>query len=129
MRLWEPYGEPWFRGIHRSSAAATSVAFDPTGKLLASGDANGDVLIQRVHGGPLRTLHFGSPVVSLAWARDGMLLIGARTGPRTCARVLVSTTRAIPHGSALVGAALRDDGAVVATAGTDGFVRLWDANT
>ncbi|MFL5927534.1 MAG: WD40 repeat domain-containing protein, partial [Gaiellaceae bacterium] len=34
----------------------------------------------------------------------------------------------IPHGSELVGAALRDDGKVVATAGTDGVVRLWSVD-
>ena len=130
VRLWEPYGEPWFRGIHKSAAAATSVAFDPTGRLLASGDAAGDVLIQHAHGGPMRTLQFGSPVVSLAWARDGVLLVGAKDGTAHLrAGAGVHDTQVIAHGSALVGAALRDDGAVVATAGTDGFVRLWDAHT
>ena len=130
VRLWEPYGEPRLRGIHKDTAAATSVVFDPTGKLIASGDANGDVLVQRVHGDPLRTLHIGSPIVSLAWARDGMLLIGASDGTAHLRLGAGETdTCAISHGSPLVGAALRNDGAVVATAGTDGFVRLWDSKT
>jgi WD40 repeat protein len=78
----------------------------------------------------VRTLQFGSPVVSLAWARDGVLLVGAKDGTAHLrARAGAHDTRAIAHGSALVGAALRDDGAVVATAGTDGFVRLWNAHT
>ena len=80
VRLWEPYGEPWFRGIHKFAAPATSVVFDPTGKLIASGDADGDVLVQRANGEPLRTLHIGAPIVSLAWAQDGMLLVGAKDG-------------------------------------------------
>jgi WD40 repeat protein len=130
VRLWEPYGEPWLRGIHKDAAAATSVVFDPTGKLIASGDASGDVLVQRAHGDPVRTLHIGAPIVSLAWAHDGMLLIGAKDGTVHLRLGAGETdTCAISHGSPLVGAALRDDGAVVATAGTDGFVRLWDAKT
>jgi WD40 repeat protein len=78
----------------------------------------------------MRTLQFGTPVVSLAWAHDGVLLVGAKDGTAHLrAGAGEHDTRAIPHGSTLVGAALRDDGAVVATAGTDGFVRLWDAHT
>ena len=65
VRLWEPYGEPRLRGIHKHTAAATSVVFDPTGKLIASGDANGDVLVQRVHGDPVAPCDIGAPIVSL----------------------------------------------------------------
>ena len=130
VRLWEPYGEPWLGSVHRFTAPATSVVFDPTGKLIASGDANGDVLIQRSHGKPLHWLHVDSPVVSLAWAQDGMLLVGAQDGiVHLRANAGETDTRAIAHGSPLVDAALRADGAVVATAGTDGVVRLWDAKT
>jgi WD40 repeat protein len=130
VRLWEPYGEPWLGSIHKATTPATSVVFDPTGSLVASGDANGDVLIQRTHGEPLRTLHIGASIVSLAWAHDGMLLVGAKDGTvHLRANAGETDTRTISHGSPLVGAALRGDGAVVATAGTDGYVRLWDAKT
>ena len=119
------------RGIHRFTTSATSVVFDPTGRLIASGDVSGDVLVQRADGGPLRTLDIGSPIVSLAWAHDGMLMIGAKDGSVHLRRSAtgVGDTRVIGHGSMLVGAALREDGAVVVTAGTDGFVRRWDART
>lgn len=130
VRLWEPYGEPRLHGIHTFPVAATSVVFDPTGQLLASADANGDVLVQRTHGKPVRSLNVGAPVVSLAWARNGMLLIGAKDGTVHLRAGSGDTdTRSISHGSPIVDATLREDGAIVATAGTDGVVRLWNAKT
>lgn len=130
VRLWEPYGEPRLRGIHRMAGAATSVSFDPTGRLLASGGADGMVVVQQAHGGPLRTLAIGSPVVATTWARNGLLLAAGRDGnvhlfPGGGAH----ESRRIAHGSQLVGADLRRDGAIVATAGSDGVVRIWDAKS
>src|SRR5258708_20690314 len=130
VRLWEPYGEARLSGIHKSAAAATAVAFDPTGKLLASGGADGDVLIQKAHGGPLRSRNLGAAVVALAWAHNGTLLMGAKDGTVHLSRDAgVTEARGLTHGSPLVGAALRDDGLVVATAGTDGYVRVWNVST
>ena len=80
VRLWEPYGEARLSGIHKSAAAATAVAFDPTGTLLASGGADGDVVIQKAHGGPIRSRNLGAAVVALAWAHNGTLLMGAKDG-------------------------------------------------
>jgi WD40 repeat protein len=130
VRLWEPYGEARLRGIHRSAPAATALAFDPSGTLLASGGADGDVVIQKARGGTIRTRNLGAPVVALAWAHNGTLLMGARDGTAHLSRDAGATElRGLPHGSQLVGAALRADGATVATAGTDGYVRLWSAAT
>jgi WD40 repeat protein len=129
LRLWEPYGEPRLRGIHKSAAPATSVSFDPTGAFLASGAADGTVLVQRAHGGPLRTLTIGSPVVSTAWASNRLLLVAGRDGKAHLFPGGVRESRVLPHGSELVGAALRADGTVAATAGSDGVVRLWDTSS
>jgi WD40 repeat protein len=131
VRLWEPYGEARLHGIHKSAAAATAVVFDPSGALLASGGADGNVLVQRARSGrPVRTRNLGAGVVALAWARDGTLLMAAKDGTVHLSRDAGSTeARGLAHGSPLVGAALRADGATVATAGTDGYLRIWSAST
>jgi len=129
-RLWDPYGEPVLRGIHKGTVAATAVAFDPSGRLLASGGTDGQVIIQRAHGGPLRMIGLGASVTALSWARNGVLLAAAKDGT---VRLLGSDgareLRVLRHGSTPVGAALRADGAVAATVGTDGAVQLWDTRT
>jgi WD40 repeat protein len=130
VRLWEPYGEAQLSGIHKSAAAATAVTFDPTGTLLASGGADGDVLIQKAHGGPIRSRNLGAAVVALAWAHNGTLLMAAKDGTVHLSHDAGATeARGLVHGSPLVSAALRDDGLAVATAGTDGYVRVWSAST
>jgi len=130
VRLWEPYGEARLSGIHKSAASATAVAFDPTGKLLASGDTDGDVLIQKAHGGPIRSRNLGAAVVALGWAHNGTLLMGAKDVTIHLSSDAGATeAQGLTHGSPLVGAALRDDGLAVATAGTDGYVRVWNAST
>jgi WD40 repeat protein len=130
VRLWEPYGESRLRGIHNGPTPATSVVYSPDGKLLASGGADGDVLVQKAQGGPVRTRNIGAAVVTLAWARNGTLLMAAKDGMVRLSRDAAGNeTRSIAHGSALVAAALRADGATVATTGTDGYVRLWQAGS
>ncbi|MFL5926641.1 MAG: hypothetical protein ACJ77E_06875, partial [Gaiellaceae bacterium] len=80
VRLWEPYGEGRFRGIHAFKASATAITFDPSGRYLASGGADGTVVVERTGGRPVRTLTTGSPVVALKWARDNNLLVAGRDG-------------------------------------------------
>lgn len=131
VRLWEPNGEARLRGIHNFAAAATAVAFDPAGKLLASGAADGNVLVQKGESGvPVRTRNVGAPVVALGWARNGTLMMAAKDGTVHLSRDAGATEASgLAHGSDLVGAALRDDGAAIATAGTDGYIRIWNAST
>jgi WD40 repeat protein len=128
-RLWDPYGEPVLEQIHSGGVAATALAFDPTGALLASGDLQGEITLERAHGGLIRTVQLGSPIVTLAWAKDGVLLAGTKNGTVRLLGDKLSSLRTLSHGSQLVGAALRDDGTVFATAGVDGVVRLWNART
>jgi WD40 repeat protein len=127
VRLWEPYGEGRLHGIHKFSRSATAITFDPTGRYLASGSADGTVAVERAGGRPVRTLQIDSPIVSMNWARNNLLLVASRDGK---ARLYLGgaehpTHATIAHGSQLVGAALREDGNVLATAGTDGVVRIW----
>jgi len=67
--------------------------------------------------------------VATAWAGNGLLLVGGRDGSAHLFPDGVRESRKVAHVSELVGAALRADGAVAATAGTDGVVRLWDTAT
>ena len=124
--LWEPYGEPRLRGIHVHAAPATAVTFDPTGTLLASADSGGTVVVQKAHGGPVRSFTAGSGIVALSWAQDGHLLVAGKNGSlqlRTGDGAQVS--RVFSHGGPITAAALRADGATVASADADGTVRLW----
>ena len=79
-RLWEPYGEGRFRGIHAFKGVATAITFDPSGRYLASGGADGTVVVERAGGRPVRTITIGSPVVALKWAQDDDLLVASRDG-------------------------------------------------
>jgi WD40 repeat protein len=105
------------------------VSFDPTGRFLASGSADGSVVVQRAQAGPLRTLTIGSPVVSTAWGSNGLLLAAGRDGIAHLFPGGIRESGTLTHGSELVAAALRADGAVAATAGADGIVRLWDTRS
>jgi WD40 repeat protein len=130
VRIWEPYAEPRLQGIHKSAQAAAAITFDPTGKLLASGGTDGVVFVQQAAGRPLRTLAIGSPVVALGWGTNNALLIGTKDGTLHLRRgAAVSDGRTIPHGAPLLAAALRADGAVAASAGSDGAVRTWQTTT
>ena len=130
VRLWEPYAEPRLQGIHKSAQAAAAITFDPTGKLLASGGTDGVVFVQQAAGRPLRTLPIGSPVVALGWGTNNTLLIGAKDGTLHLRRgAAVTDARTIPHGAPLVAAALRGDGVVAASAGSDGALRIWQTAT
>lgn len=131
-RLWEPYGQPVLRQIHKGQRGATSVAFDPTGTMLASGDTRGHLLIEQAHGGVIQRVNVGSPIADISWGANRLLLVAAESG---AVHLFDSGTggvrqnRVLRHGSRLVGAALRADGLVAATAGTDGVIRLWDTQT
>jgi WD40 repeat protein len=130
VRLWDPYGEPRLQGIHMSAGAANAIVFDPTGKLVASGGTDGVVFVQEAHGRPVRTLTIGSPVVALGWGKDNTLLVATKDGTLHLRRGAgTSDARTIAHGAPLVAAALRADGVVAASAGTDGAVRIWRTAT
>jgi WD40 repeat protein len=130
VRIWEPYAEPQLQGIHKSAQAATAITFDPTGKLLASGGTDGVVFVQKAAGRPVRALPIGSPVVALGWGTDNTLLIGTKDGTLHLRRgAAVNDARTIPHGAPLVAAALRTDGVVLASAGSDGAIRIWQTAT
>ena len=124
VQLWEPYGEPRLRGIHRGAAAATALAFDPAGAVLASGDAGGTVTLQKAHGGPLSSFGVGAPVVGLTWASNGTLLAAGADGALHL-RAGGRETAELRMGAPIVAATLSPDGRIAAAAGKDGTVRVW----
>jgi WD40 repeat protein len=86
--------------------------------------------VQEAHGRPVRTLTIGSPVVALGWGKDNTLLVATKDGTLHLRRGAgTSDARTIAHGAPLVAAALRADGVVAASAGTDGAVRIWRTAT
>jgi WD40 repeat protein len=124
-RLWDPSGERLLRRVHRFTAPASAVAFDHSGTLVASGAANGALLVQPLDGGSAAALSIGAPVVSINWADDGLLLAAGRDGVLHLYAKGRSPLRALATGAPIVAAALRQDGRVAATVGTNGVVRLW----
>jgi WD40 repeat protein len=83
------------------------------------------LLVQRVDGASVRATSIGAPVVSLGWADNGLLFAAGLNGVVHFYGGGRSPLRSIVNGGPIVAAALRRDGRVAATAGTNGVVRLW----
>lgn len=84
------------RELPTTAQRLSLVQFSPDGKLLASGGANGDILVWRESNDPPLKLESGrtSPLVSLTWSLDGLLamtdldggFVGWQFGPAEPAR-------------------------------------------
>ena len=116
-------------------APATSVAFSPDGRLLASGADNNTVVIWDVRrreplGEPLRG--HGKAVTSVAFSSDRKLLAIASNDNTV---ILWDLQRRRPIGTPLVGhngavtsVSFSPDGRVLASGSGDGTIRLWDSS-
>jgi WD40 repeat protein len=154
VMLWDPAtGKPTL-SLEGHNNAADSVAFSPNGKMLASGGSDGVIKLWEIGGARLRaTLEFprlrkqlGSnwpiSVASIVFSSDGRTLVASAGVPvavqkldgvgevtfwNTANAQEVGVQRG--YGGMVWQVALSPDAKVLATAASDGLVRLWDANT
>ena len=129
--VWEPYGEPVLRGIHRgkrrSRPRLRSIqpgASSRAAARTATSCSNGRTAARCGHCTSARR-SCRSLGRRTACSRSQRRTAPCICGPQAGREMRVSFT----HGSTLVACGgCAHDGAVVATAGTDGVVRIWDAD-
>lgn len=108
-----------------------SVAFSHDGKLLATGDAKGDICLWQVDNGKqlLSLKGHQSWVYSLTWSPQGNILASA-SGDRTVRLWDISEARCVKvmhgHTSQVTSVAWNFDGQTLVSASMDSTVRLWD---
>lgn len=111
-----------------------SVAYDPTGKYMATGDEKGTVIIRSADtGNPQVTLDTGNwQVLSMAFAPDGRYLAMALARQEIViydVRDRIEVTRWPAHASAINRVMYSPDGSLIISCGDDGLIRFWDSRT
>lgn len=112
----------------------TAASWSPDGKLMAVASGGKIELKSGLKAKARVVIDFGSKVNAVVFSRDGKLLIvaGGVTGLRGAAKVFDTKSgafvREFPgHKDALFDAELSPDGKILATAGYDRVIRLWEA--
>jgi WD40 repeat protein len=139
IRLWEmPTARERMvlRGGH--TRGVRSLAFSPDGRLIVSAGQEGRVVLwDAIRGVVLRTLidHAPNPVRSVAFSPDGHTIGFGEVswGPQEVTLLDVDTgavrTRLAGHGLGVNALAFSPDGRLLATAGVDRCLKVWDLAT
>jgi WD40 repeat protein len=130
-RIWRRRGgAPLHTLRHGSPVEALAVA--PTGRIIATGGADGLVDLWSSDGRRLRVLHHSGDITSAAFSPDERMLVTS-SADGTARIWRVSDGRALHvlsgHKGAVVEAAFSPDGRYVATASEDSTARIWDVKT
>ena len=127
-RLWRTSTEPTLQvlGLQKHTGGATSIDTSADGSLVASGGADGKVLLWRSRGVLLRTIDHGARVAVVALTADGARVLSAgENGRARLWRVRDGALLAsVAHGAPIRAAALSADGRLIVTGGGT-TVRTW----
>ncbi len=133
-RLWDVETGGILRSL-RSSHPVRSVAFNPKGQLLATGDAGGRVILRKVGDwNVLRVLkaHYGM-VLDMAFDTSGLLLASTGTRDRNTRIWSVTTGQMVQKlegpGGPVTTVRFSSNGLMIATGAVDGAVQLWESSS
>jgi WD40 repeat protein len=130
-RTWRPRGGLPLHTL-RHGAPVHALAVAPSGRIIATGGADGNVDLWSRDGRRLRMLRHGGDVLSAGFSPDGRLLVTSSSdGTARVWRVSDGHALHALHGhkGPVVEAAFSPSGRYAATVGRDSTARIWDART
>jgi WD40 repeat protein len=129
LRLWDVASRKLQVVMTGHNATIEAVAISPQGDLIASGDGEGRLRLWKTDGTPADSFDSRSPRIrSLAFSPDGQgLAIGGSDGVVRFWNVADRNELGIvsAHKNTVYGLAIRQDAALLASAGFDRTIRLW----